>query len=279
MSEELKDFELDSATPESPAEGGGSGTPRWPYLVAGLVIVALVVAFLLFRRQATEPLPAEEPPTVAEPVPAPETSRQRLDIGEVPALAGSDPWLREIAHQLSTHPQLVQWLITDDLIRTFVVAVDNLSEGVNPKKHVSFLRPAQPFRVEERDGRYFVDPATYDRYDLLIDVVESLDAQGVGELYAAIRPLCQEAYSELGYPGQQFDDALQTAVERVLAAPIPQKPVELEPKVTAYRFKDPALESLSPAARQLLRLGPDNLERLQAKVRELAAQIGMQAGD
>jgi hypothetical protein len=54
------------------------------------------------------------------------------------------------------------------------------------------------------------------------------------------------------------------------------RPITLEKKITAYKFQDPELEKLSPAAKQFLRLGPENLRRLQAKVRSLALAIGLE---
>ncbi|MCL4837280.1 MAG: DUF3014 domain-containing protein, partial [Thermoanaerobaculia bacterium] len=38
-------------------------------------------------------------------------------------------------------------------------------------------------------------------------------------------------------------------------------------------FADPELEALPPAAKHLLRLGPDNARRVQEKLRALAAAV------
>lgn len=277
MNEKLTDFEL-SGTADGPGDSGPrAGRPRWPYLIGAVAVLLALAAFLWFRRGPSEV--AEEPvaaPPAAAPSPTvPEAPAARLEIGEIPTLASSDPWLRALAGQISQHPKVAEWLMTDELIRRFVVAVDNLAEGANPRTHLKVMRPDSEFTVTERDGRTFIDPASYRRYDAIVAVVESVDAAGAAELYRAIRPLCQQAYAALGYPGPQFDDTLRRAIRRVLATPVVEGPVEVERKVAAYRFKDPALERLSPAAKQLLRLGPDNLQRLQTKVRELAraAQI------
>ena len=55
--------------------------------------------------------------------------------------------------------------------------------------------------------------------------------------------------------------------------------VELVPAVRSYHFADPALEALSPAQKQLLRLGPGNARRVQAKLRELAPALGLDVAD
>ena len=277
MNDDLRDFELKSDEPESSPNGEGPGTPRWPYLAAVAVVILVVVAFFFFRQgKPLAPPEASEaaPPAAAEPGDAGE-SEQDLIIGEVPLLVDSDAWLRQILAQISSHPQLAEWLVTPELIRGFVVVVDNVAEGVSPRKHLEMAIPDESFGVDESDGRIYVDPATHHRFDLLVDVIDSLDTAGTAELYRAIRPLCQQAYQDLGYPGDDFDAILRRAVQRLLATPVVDGPVELERKVTAYQFADPALEELSPAAKQFLRLGPENLTQLQAKVRALSRAIGL----
>ena len=277
MNDDLRDFELKSDEPESSPNGEGPGTPRWPYLAAVAVVILVVVAFFFFRQgKPLAPPEASEaaPPAAAEPGDAGE-SEQDLIIGEVPLLVDSDAWLRQILAQISSHPQLAEWLVTPELIRGFVVVVDNVAEGVSPRKHLEMAIPDESFGVDESDGRIYVDPASHHRFDLLVDVIDSLDTAGTAELYRAIRPLCQQAYQDLGYPGDDFDAILRRAVQRLLATPVVDGPVELERKVTAYQFADPALEELSPAAKQFLRLGPENLTQLQAKVRALSRAIGL----
>jgi hypothetical protein len=278
MNDELRDFELKAPEPDPSDNGEESGGPRWPYVVGVIVVIVLVVAFLWFGRGEPEvPVETGAQPTTAQPAPAAsEDQEPRLVIGDIPGLSDSDVWLRGLAQQISSHPQLAEWLVTDELIRTFVVVVDNIAEGVSPSKHVPFAKPRQGFAIKEEGGRFYVDPVSYRRYDTLVDILASLDTEGTAELYQAIRPLCQEAYQELGYPAQDFDDTLRRAIQRILATPVVDGPIELEEKVTAYQFEDPALEDLSPAARQLLRLGPTNLQRVQAKVREIARAIGVE---
>jgi hypothetical protein len=42
-----------------------------------------------------------------------------------------------------------------------------------------------------------------------------------------------------------------------------------------FAFEDPALESLSPPQRQLLRMGPRNARIVQQKLREIAPYLGI----
>jgi hypothetical protein len=51
--------------------------------------------------------------------------------------------------------------------------------------------------------------------------------------------------------------------------------VRLTRDSVAYTYADPALESLSHAQRQLLRMGPRNIRIVQAKLREIAGFLGI----
>ena len=52
----------------------------------------------------------------------------------------------------------------------------------------------------ERGGAVYADPQSYERYNRLTEVIDSLDAAGVAELYRQLKPLLQEGYADLGYP-------------------------------------------------------------------------------
>ena len=43
-----------------------------------------------------------------------------------------------------------------------------------------------------------------------------------------------------------------------------------------YEYEDPALQKLSAGQRILLRMGPDHLRRVKAKLREIRAEVAAQ---
>ncbi|MFQ5350474.1 MAG: DUF3014 domain-containing protein [Thermoanaerobaculia bacterium] len=245
----------------------------WPWAVALLIIVVGVVAYLLLR--GTEPAP---PPPLAAPPAAATDERSEEPVGralELPRLGTSDDWLRRVVGELSTHPELARWLVSDNLVRRFTAAVDNVARGESPRPHLGFLGPAGPFAVVERGGDVYPDPRGYARYDRVAEVIDSLDAAGAAELYRQLEPLLQEGYADLGYPNRDFDDALGRAIGHLLATPLPAEQPPLELGVESYAYRDPRIESLSPAQKHLLRTGPGNAAVILDKLREIAGLLDL----
>jgi HAMP domain-containing protein len=269
---ELQDFDLEP-TEESQKRGPLTG----PIAIAIGVIVVAVLGFFIWRwsqqRQETEPV-EEAAPAVEAPAAEGEIPESTAPV-DLPTLADSDEWMRAVVAQLSAHPELFAWLATEDLIRRFVVVVDNLAEGVSPRTHLEFLEPEKGFGTREDMSRVYVDDSAYQRYDRIADVVSSIDVRGTANLYRSVKPLLQEAYRELGYPNKDFDDALLEAIDTLLRTPVVEGQIELVPKVSSFEFADSKLEELTEAEKHFLRLGPDNLRKIQAKARAIALEIGL----
>src|SRR6266581_1945705 len=213
--------------------------------VAALALVALGLgAYVLFlRRQppltspAQEAVPpaqvpgAQEAPASPEPAPTPGGSEPESVPTTLPPLAESDAAVRELAHGLSPNPALSRWLSGEGLIPRFIAVVDNVAEGVSPRPHLLFLAPEASFQTVTRNGRLYVDPRSYGRYDGVADVLASLDPRAAVGLYRQLQPLCEEAYRELGHPPGRFDDVLAKAIQTLLATPVVEGEIELTPKV------------------------------------------------
>ncbi len=253
---------------------------RWTIWIVLLLVSAGVAAYLL-RRPV--PHPPETTSTVREeaPPPAPEETAPLSSTTPPPAetalapLAESDAFAREVAGTLTHHPALAGWLANDALIRRFVAVVDNVADGVSPRPHLGFLAPAERFQVIRRGKRVFVDPRSYVRYHQVADVFASLDPRGCADITRRLQPLLEEAYRELGRTDRNFDGALRAAIARLLATPVVEGEVELQPGVTSYYFDDPALEARSAVEKHLLRMGPRNVSRIQEQVRLIASELQM----
>jgi hypothetical protein len=193
----------------------------------------------------------------------------------LPALGTSDTVVREWLTALSAQPQWVAWVVTDDLVRRFVKTVVALGRGSSPASHIAAAAPGGPFSVERSGGGLRIAPASYARYDLLTETFVSLDPAGAAQLYGRLHPLFEEAYAELGISDKSFDEMMTLAVQNLVAVRVPDRALEVTQVEGEYAFSDASVERLTPAAKQLLRLGPANAVRVQAKVAELGAAIGI----
>jgi Protein of unknown function (DUF3014) len=268
--DELSDYELEKTEEESSPAASGTARSRTWWIIAGLIVAAGVPAYFWYPRNAPD-APAATAPTVAyRPLTAPVNAPPTI---EVPPLDQSDALVRRLVGTLSSHPLVLAWLATPNLIRTFTVAVENVANGATPARHVRVLRPAAPFRVVDEGEVLRIDPRSYERYNGLADVIASIDTQGATTLYATLKPRIEEAYQELGRT-DGFDTALENAIRALVSAPVPGPTVPLVYKGALNAFADPGLEQLTAAQKQLLRMGPRNVRLIQLKLRDVGAALG-----
>jgi hypothetical protein len=78
-----------------------------------------------------------------------------------------------------------------------------------------------------------------------------------------LEELLQEAYAEIGYPNRDFDATLLRAIDTVINARTAEGPFQLVKPRVMYLYADSEIESYSPVEKQLLRMGPQNAEKLK----------------
>ena len=257
---------LETAGAHRAATGAAAG--------ALVLLCGAALYFGLGSDDAAEPPPQVAAPA-AEPTPEPIPEPSEEPEPEPIPLDASDELVRGLLPTLTEHPRLATWLATEDLVRRFVVAVDNVADGSNPARHVPFMRPRSRIQTRTDGAGRRLDPAGYRRYDELARILASLDVEGAAEIYRRLEPLMDEAYAELGYPDTPFTTAFRRAVVRVLETPeIPAAP-GVVPVASFFAYDDDRLEELPPVQKQILLMGPDNLRAVQASVRELASAIGI----
>jgi hypothetical protein len=274
----LDDFRLGSGA-EPPPEQEPDRSSRAPVWIAAalLVVAAVVGGVVLLRRPAP---PAAAPAPAAQATSAPQTEA-RSALGpavepiELPPLVLTDPLVRELLGRLSSSPALAVWLATDGLIRAFVASVDNVADGASPARHVRSLAPRAPFRTLSEGGDVIVDPKSYARYDGVAIAATSMDSAGLARVYSMLKPRLVEAYRELGHPEGDLDGAVERAIVQLLETPVVEEPVLLRPRVLSFRYDRQDLEGLSAAQKQLLRMGPRNVRRLQEQLRAIARELGI----
>lgn len=248
--------------------------------IAGVVIVLVAVGaggWYWWRSHARASSRGTTPNTTADAAPpAPAAATPAEPQLELPALDASDGFVRKLVSGLSSHPQLASWLASDKLVHRFVVSVVDVANGKSPEDQLGFLQPKRAFRARKSGDSLVVDPASYRRFDAVTATFVSLDTAGVAKLYRELSPLMQQAYQDLGLrDGTTFQSALARAFGRLLAVSFPDRPPTLVLNSVPYAYASPALEGQSAAAKDLLRFGPENGKKVQAKLRDLARAMGV----
>jgi hypothetical protein len=247
------------------------------------VLIAAVLAALWWWAPRTSESPAEAVGRVPseELVERPVPRVQGLGVGQpdpdLPPLGSLDGYVRPLLAALSSRPELVALLASDDLVRRFAVSVDAISRGDSPAGQIRAVAPRGPFQVQQQSGILLVDPRSYARYDGLVKLVDDLSPAQLARIYGRLKPRLEEAYAELG-SGGTFDEAMTRAIRHLLATPLPPAAAQLRTSGGVnYAYLDENFESLSAAQRQLLRLGPDRARRVQARLRAFGIALGIPA--
>ncbi len=277
---------LDDQALDQPLDEGSVGTsplstPPTPTADhSRLIIPLLVIALLgggffggrwwLARRQAeaVQPVATPSAPQASEPIEA------RPPAVTLPPMDQMDAFLRQLLGALSARPELARWLATDDVTRRIVFTVDQIARGASPTKENRSIAPSGSFEVVTGNGRRTVDPDSYRRYNGLAATVDSLDASAVARAYTTIKPRLDEAYRQTGHPDGDFDRTVGLAIANLLDTPVvDQPPTLVQSRGLNWAYSDRKLETLRPAQKQLLRMGPENQRIVQAKLREIDAAI------
>jgi hypothetical protein len=247
-----------------------------PVIAGGAVVVLLGLgAWWYFGREpAVEPEPEPEAaaPVAAAP-PAIKNPVATAADATLPALDASDQPLATALAGLMGQQSALQFLIPKDLIRHIVVTIDNL-----PRKKLAVqLRPLAPtpgeLGVTVTGETFALSPGNTARYLPFMKVIDATDTQAVAAIYLRFYPLFQQAYEGLGYPSQYFNDRLVEAIDHLLATPELTGPIQLSRPSVMYVYTDPALEALSAGQKTLLRMGPENVKVIKAKLVELKTAV------
>lgn len=275
---------------------------KLPFLI-GLSLVVVVIAFAAWqllkgekpvvtneRQVVALPTPVVEPETtlaeeeIEEPVIAKEqpteviTKEPVLEVPiepevtrQLPSLDDSDAVVKQsLADVVSVN--LLKLVVDNDLIRRAVVYTENLADGKLAKKHQVFTAPSQSFTVN--DGAIItVNPDSFKRYDPYVTLFTKLSDKQIVSLVQEYKPLIQEAYDEIGLSDYAFQERLAQAITHLLQTPDVPLDTPLTSQSVSYKYAVPEYEALSDAQKQLLRMGPENVKKVKAKLARLINQL------
>ncbi len=251
---------------------------------AAVVVVLLAGGFMFLHKRAPQPAPVAAAP-VPMPAPAapppPPPPPPAPPAPALPDLAHSDDFVRAQAKDLSSEPGFAAWLKAGHLLGRLTAAVDLVGRGRMPSDSLSFLAPRRRFSAARTAGRLVIGAKSYARYDAFAAVFASIDASKAAALAKTVDPLLRQACQDLGENACDFRASFARAASEILRAPVPSGPVEIvaRPNGLIYEFADKSLEKLDPVQKLAVRLGPANEGKVQAKLKELAAAMGVPDGE
>jgi len=266
-----------------------------------LAILLCLAGFAFFWTG--EQTPEKQSPVIEESVESKTLIREQRR--EIPApskkvvntynLEGDLPSLNESDEILFKHLSLllssvkISLLKDEQFIRKLVLQVDNAAKGLLVYQHSPFNSSGAAISVieisgessgerlveniEKSPGSLYINKDSYTRYNEYGDLAESVDPSLLVAFYRFYEPLLDDAYSELGYPEGSFRSTLIKAIDQALAAPIVEGEIELVQPEANYLYVDENLESLNMLQKQLLRMGPENAQKIQSALLRFKARI------
>jgi len=255
-----------------------------PIIIGAAVAVLAVAAglyyyFYVYREGAATaphataalhlppPSAASSAPAIEHPLPPSATTGAQA----LPPLNDSDQPLEGALTAVPGAAPLEKVLVPQNLVRHIVATIDNL-----PRKKVAVeLRPIHPtageFAVDSAGDHVTIAAQNYRRYAPVMDIVRATSAQQLADVYLHFYPLFQQAYEDLGYPSEYFNDRVIEVIDNLLATPDVKGPIELVQPNVMYLYADPKLESLSAGQKTLIRMGPANEALIKDRLRALRA--------
>lgn len=267
---------------------------KTPIIVGAIVVVALIIiGWAVFRGDTPEPtpvahIPITEPIVEEQPLPEPVTEQtleeyvapeivveaepiapvvtEEVQKPVLPSLQTSTPAVLNALAERNVNTRPVR---SENLVRDFVAFVDNIAAGVVARDSAMIKGPEARFEIEEVDGTAYMGASSYQRYDNIVNWFVGMDNQVLVTVFKQYEPLINEAYAEISRPGDSFLARLDRAVSVMNATPELTGLIELNTDKIMYTYADEQLESLPAAQRQMLRLGPNNMARVKAKLNAL----------
>jgi len=246
---------------------------------AAVVVVAVMVSV---GGGPTDGPADTTPPLVVEPLRVPENApRPRVSVAASPAApsartepgADIDGWVREAVAEVATHPMTSRLLEVDRLAERTVEAVEAVAGGYPVRRPGATLGLAGPFLVRPSAAGLVIAESSFDRFDLVVDVLEAVDVRRAADRYQEVLPRLEAVYRERSWYRSSFDDRVVEALDHLLEVEVPRGEIGVRRETLWWEFADEDLADMTGAQRQLVRLGSDNARRVQRVLRRFREAI------
>ena len=242
-----------------------------------------IAAYFYWQQTQPEPVAVVKAPAplIAE---APKAEAGQIietapAITPLPKLAESDSFVLDALAGLVGNKSLMKLFHTERVIRNIVATIDNLPRMKLPVSVIPLEQAPGKFMTIGDEGKLSISPKNAARYVPYMNIAEAIDTRKLVEFYVRLYPLFQQAYVDIGYPNNYFNDRLLEVIDDLLDAPDIKEPVKLvQPKVF-YLFADPDLEELSIGQRILIRIGSKNEAKIKARLVEIKQELKLHMHD
>ena len=257
-----------------------------------LVGMALLIGALIWGFTVDKPAPSADMPPSApvSEAPAAITSQSAEDTIEsvvlpepepdLPPVTAPEPTIElslaeantQLAERLSAlqiAPIDEQFASKPNAIERSVAIADILRQGEVPYKLLPVARPKQKFPFADNGLAVTMDPAGFARYDGLTNTLSKLDVNTTITLFREYQSTIEQAWQALGYADKSVEPALLEVLELIMLTPDIQLDARLLKDEANWVYEDESLEKLPALQKQIMRMGPENAERLKALARDL----------
>lgn len=170
---------------------------------------------------------------------------------------------------------LARMLASGGLVKRVAAAVASIRERGLPRASSPLVAPGDfPLALATPLSREHVV-----RYEPFVRALESVDAGSLASLYVRLYPLFQEEWTRRGSGPRHFNDAVVSAIDHLLEAPMPEAPPLLVRRGAVMAFEDPAHERRSAGHKLMLRMGSENARRVKAVLAQLRERIALRRMD
>lgn len=169
---------------------------------------------------------------------------------------------------------LLYWFNVEGLIRKYILIINDLSQNQLVYKHVRFLTIPQKMVVKKDEQGLYLGSDGYRRFDRLANAIDAINVKKGLSLYLAFKPMFEKVYEEFAYPKEySLEYMFMKASASVIKAPVIDTKIYLLKHTASYKYADKKLEALDAVDKQMLRMGPENTRKIQAKLRRLVEAI------
>ena len=262
---------------------------KQPITLAVIVATLGVAALGWFLSPTSE---VEEPPVaIIEPVPIVPVVPEVVEVIDVepepvapeeitpvivepPITADTaDEEARRVVDNLNAGKPAAQFVAGDYVVERAVALADHLRRGEVPYTLIPVSRPKQPFKILDDGLRVTIHPDSFERYDPFAQWIDGIDAEALVATYRKFSTVAAGALSAMGVTDVSINEVALAAVTEVISVPNVDLSAELMKQEANWVYVDPELEAMPALHKQIVRMGPINMELVQSKAREIRGAL------